>query len=202
VAWIESLLRLWPLNLDTWQSELRYDEDRDFLLYVVQHGLSLTSGSDSHLKPVKGHNYISAYESFAKVQAALEPDIIAQRIFRPYPGVTSRFVHALGAVPKTESTVRIIHDHSRPNGRSLNDELTQSNFSFQSVDDAIRLMGPNCYMAKVDIEAAYRHVPIDPYDWDKTAFCWPTDALEDLYFDGYLQSRGGNCCFKTGVVFF
>jgi hypothetical protein len=48
-------------------------------------------------------------------------------------------------------------------------------------------MSPNCYMAKVDIEAAYRHVPIDPYDWDKTAFCWPTDSLEDLYFDGYLQ---------------
>jgi hypothetical protein len=96
-------------------------------------------------------------------------------------------VHALGAVPKHESTVWVIHDHSRPTGRLLNDELTQSNFSFQSVDDAIRLMGPNCYMAKVDIEAAYRHVRIDPYDWDKTAFYWPTDALEDLYFDGYLQ---------------
>jgi hypothetical protein len=55
-------------------------------------------------------------------------------------------------------------------------------------------MGPNCYMAKVDIEAAYRHVPIDPYDWDKTAFCWPTDALEDLYFDGYLQFGLKNAC--------
>jgi hypothetical protein len=56
------------------------------------------------------------------------------------------------------------------------------------------LMGPNCYMAKVDIKAAYRHVPIDPYDWDKTAFCWPTDALEDLYFDGYLQFGLKNAC--------
>jgi hypothetical protein len=64
VAWIESLLRLRPLNLDTWQSELRYDEDRDFLLCVVQHGLSLTSESDSHLKPFKCHNYKLAYESY------------------------------------------------------------------------------------------------------------------------------------------
>jgi hypothetical protein len=55
-------------------------------------------------------------------------------------------------------------------------------------------MGPNCYMAKVDIEAAYRHVPIDPYDWDKTVFCWPTEALEDLYFDGYLQFGLKNAC--------
>ena len=75
-----------------------------------------------------------------------------------------------------------------------NSHLSQSNFSFQSVDDAIRLMGRNCFMAKVDIEAAYRHVPIDPYDWDLTAFCWPTDSLEDLYLDGYLQFGLKNAC--------
>jgi hypothetical protein len=49
-------------------------------------------------------------------------------------------------------------------------------------------------MAKKDIEAAYRHVPIDPYDWDKTAFCWPTDCLDDLYFDGYLRFGLKNAC--------
>jgi hypothetical protein len=49
-------------------------------------------------------------------------------------------------------------------------------------------------MAKVDIEAAYRHVPIDPYDWDKTAFCWPTDSMADSYFDGYLQFGLKNAC--------
>jgi hypothetical protein len=46
VAWIESLIKLRPLNLATWQSELRNDDDRDFLLYVIQHGLSLMSGTD------------------------------------------------------------------------------------------------------------------------------------------------------------
>jgi hypothetical protein len=194
VAWIESLRKLRPLNLSVWQFELRNDEDREFLLYVVEHGLSLTSELDSPLTPFKCRNYKSAYLSFAQVQAALEPDILAQRIFRPPRGVTSSYVHSLGAVPKTESTIRVIHNHSRPVGRSLNDAITQSNFSFQSVDDAIRLMSPNCYMAKVDIEAAYRHVPIDPYDWDKTAFCWPTDSLEDLYFDGYLQFGLKNAC--------
>jgi hypothetical protein len=179
-----------PLNLATWQSELRNDKDRDFLLYVVEHSLSLTSEIDSPLIPFKCNNYKSAYFSVAQGQAALEPDVVAQRIFRPPPGVSSFYVHSLGAVPKTESTVRVIHDHSRPVGRSLNDALTQSNISFQSVDDAIRLMSPRCYMAKVDIEAAYRHVPIDPYNWDKTSFCWPTD----LYFDGYLQFGLKNAC--------
>jgi hypothetical protein len=84
VEWIKSLVRLRPLNLATWQSELRQNEDRDFLLYVVEHGLSLTSGTDSsHLTPFKCNNYKSAYLSFAQVQVALVPDISAQRIFRP-----------------------------------------------------------------------------------------------------------------------
>ena len=182
------------MRLCAWQTELRYDEDREFLLYIVEHGLSLTSGTDRNFRPFKCHNYKSAYAARDQVQDALTPDIIENRIFRPFSGCTSSFVHALGAVPKTETSVRVIHDHSRPIGRSLNSSLTQSNFSFQSVDDAIRLMGRNCYMAKVDIEAAYRHVPIDPYDWELTAFCWPTDSLEDLYFDGYLQFGLKNAC--------
>jgi hypothetical protein len=103
-------------------------------------------------------------------------------------------VHALGAVPKTATTVRVIHDHSRPFGRSLNDALSQSNFSFDSVDDAVALMTHKCYMAKVDIEAAYRHVLIDPADWDKPAFTWPTYSISDLYIDGYLQFGLMNAC--------
>ena len=174
--------------------ELRNDEDSEFLLYLVEHGLSLTNGYGAGLPSFKCRNYKSAYEARAAVQAALDPDIVAHRIFRPCEGLTSSFVHALGAIPKTETTVRVIHDHSRPMGRSLNEALSQSNFSFQSVDDAIRLMSPGCYMAKVDIEAAYRHVPIDPYDWDKLAFCWPTDSLTHLYFDGYLQFGLKNAC--------
>jgi hypothetical protein len=52
-------------------------------------------------------------------------------------------------------------------------------------------MRPGSYMAKVDIEAAYRHVPIDPADWDKLAFRWPDDRL---LFDAYLQFGLKNAC--------
>jgi hypothetical protein len=46
-------------------------------------------------------------------------------------------------------------------------------------------------MAKVDIEAAYRHVPIDPADWDKLTFRWPDTRL---LFDGYMQFGLKNAC--------
>ena len=194
VSWIEALIAFRPLRLSAWVLELRNDEDREFLLYLVEHGLSLTTGTGRNLTPFKCNNYKSAYAVSDLVQTALTPDIIDKRIFRPRAGFTSSFVHALGAVPKTVDSVRVIHDHSRPMGRSLNSHLTQSNFSFQSVDDAVRLLSRNCYMAKVDIEAAYRHVPIDPYDWELTAFCWPSDSLDDLYLDGYLQFGLKNAC--------
>jgi hypothetical protein len=192
VAWIEALIALRPLDLVSWQSELRDDPDSEFLLYLVEHGLSLTDSS-TPLEPFKCRNYKSAYSASHQVNTALADDILRQRIFRPFPGETSSFVHALGAVPKTATTVRVIHDHSRPYGRSLN-AARQTNFSFDSVDDAVALMSHKCYMAKVDIEAAYRHVPIDPADWDKLAFTWPTDSIDDLYIDGYLQFGLMNAC--------
>jgi hypothetical protein len=138
VAWIEALIALRPLDLASWQSKLRDDPDKEFLLYLVEHGLSFTDSGTS-LEPFKCRNYKSAYSASHQVIAALADDILRQRIFRPYPGKTSSFVHALGAVPKTATTVRVIHDHSRPFGRSLNDALSQSNFSFDSVDDAVAI---------------------------------------------------------------
>jgi hypothetical protein len=55
-------------------------------------------------------------------------------------------------------------------------------------------MTHKCYMAKVDIEAAYCHISIDPADWEKLAFTWLTDSISDLYIDGYLQSGLMNAC--------
>jgi hypothetical protein len=143
VAWIEHLLQFRPLRLSAWQEELRDDDDRGFFLYLVEHGLSI-SKEDSTLKPFRCKNYKSAYAAADQVDDALRPDIASHRIFRPFSGEVSSFVHALGAVPKTATTVCVIHDHSRPFGQSLNDSMTQSKFSFSSVDDAVRLMRPGC----------------------------------------------------------
>lgn len=121
VTWIESLIKCRPLLFAAWHRELADDADREFLLYMVEHGLSLTSGTSTAIAPFKCNNYKSAYVARAQVQSALDPDILANRIFRPYARQSSYFVHALGAIPETETTVRVIHDHSRPLGRALND---------------------------------------------------------------------------------
>jgi hypothetical protein len=182
VRFIAQKLSERPLKFEAWERNLLDDPDREFLLHMVRHGLSLTSVY-TQLQPFDCKNYKSAYTNVVMVDEALAPYLEAGRLFIPPLGITSQYVHALGAVLKTATLVRVIHDHLRPYGSALNESLSQTSFSFASVDDTIKLMTQGGYMAKVDIEAAYRHVPIDPADWDKLAFRWPDTRL---LFDGYM----------------
>jgi hypothetical protein len=91
VEWIEHLLKFHPLRLPAWQAKLRNDEDREFLMYMVEHGLSLSS-SNTILESFKCLNYKSAYVAADQVDDALKPDIALNRIFRPFRGEVSRFV--------------------------------------------------------------------------------------------------------------
>lgn len=75
----------------------------------------------------------------------------------------------LGAIPKHDSEeVRIIHDCSRPQGKSLNNLSVPSSVCYETVDHAFKLATPNSYMCKIDLHSAYRSVPIHPYDYNFT----------------------------------
>ncbi|KAL9955790.1 hypothetical protein ACROYT_G037169 [Oculina patagonica] len=98
-------------------------------------------------------------------------------------------VSALGAIPKPNSTeVRIIHDCSRPHGRAVNDYITTRSFKFQSLDDAIKLLQPNYYMAKIDLKHAYRSVPIHPANYQATGCKWrfTGDNFDTFFYDTRL----------------
>ena len=82
-------------------------------------------------------------------------------------------VSALGAIPKPNSTeIRLIHDCSRPHGQAVNDYITTKAFKFQTLDDAIRLLKPRYYMAKIDLKHAYRSVPIHKDNYQATGCKW------------------------------
>ena len=54
-------------------------------------------------------------------------------------------ISALGAIPKKDSNnVRLIHDASRPSGQALNDYAINDHFQYQSIQDAVDLITPNC----------------------------------------------------------
>ena len=98
-------------------------------------------------------------------------------------------VSALGAIPKPNSSeVRLIHDCSRPHGQAVNDFITTRSFKFQTLDDAIKLLRPNYFMAKIDLKHAYRSVPIHPANYQATGCKWRFvgDDFDTYFYDTRL----------------
>ena len=128
-------------------------------------------------------NYKSATNVSTK--AAVEQAIVGEIAEGNYVISKSKptIVSALGAIPKPDSPdVRLIHDCSRPQGRALNDYMSTRSFKFQTLDDAIQLLRPNYFMAKIDLRHAYRSVPIHPSNFPATGLHWHFDGDDDVTY--------------------
>ena len=91
-------------------------------------------------------------------------------------------VSALGAIPKPDSNrVRLIHDCSRPVGSAVNDFADISPFKYQSLQDAIDLITPNCFLAKIDLKSAYRSVRTHPADHHLLGLSWEFSRGQKQY---------------------
>ncbi|KAL5467344.1 hypothetical protein EMCRGX_G031557 [Ephydatia muelleri] len=134
--------------------------------------------------------------------AVAHPDVVSafitnehrlNRILGPLPESVARLVQCnrLGVVPKghTPGKWRLITDLSFPSGRSVNDGIdpTLCSLSYVSVDTMsaiISALGTGSLLAKIDIEAAYRLVPVHSDDrpllglrWNGEVYC---DAMLHL----------------------
>ena len=77
-------------------------------------------------------------------------------------------VSAIATIPKDDMIVRLIHDGSRPVGQAMNDYSRPDSVKFQTLQDACSLAKPNYFCAKVDLQAAYRSVPVHSDDYVAT----------------------------------
>ena len=105
-------------------------------------------------------------------------------------------IQAIGAVPKKDSLVpRPITDCSRPYDNSLNSYMQTEKFCFSTVEQAILASKPFNYYAIVDIESAYRWVPIYPPHAQLQGFRWQfsDEAQEHYYVDNFL-------CFGLAIA--
>ena len=80
-----------------------------------------------------------------------------------------KIVSPVGVVGKLDGGVRLIHDCSAPPGSTVNDYATITEcYKLDIVDTVISILEPGTFMAKVDIKAAYRHVPISEHSQQAT----------------------------------
>ena len=159
-------------SVEQWTAELQEDPDRDFLLDGVKDGFRIVDKGTT-LHSVETGNYKSAtcLENRDKVEKQICEEIAEGHYIPVHAKPT--IVSSLGAIPKRNSSkVRLIHDCSRPPKFALNDHATIEKQTYQSLDDAVHLMEPGCYFAKVDLAQAYRSVRIHRDDHVATGLKW------------------------------
>ena len=80
---------------------------------------------------------------------------------------------ASGVIPKPNSSeARLIHDCFRPHGHAVNEFISTRYVKFQFLYDAIKLLKPNYFMAKIDLNHAYRWRPIYSANNQATGCQW------------------------------
>lgn len=175
-----------PLNHQAWEAALRDHPDRAYARYIIT-GISngFRIGFDcSHPLQSAPRNMLSAQEHPEVVGAYLYKERAAGRLLGPFLpesiGVLPPLqINRFGVIPKGHNTGkwRLITDMSYPPGQSVNDGIDPAlcSLSYTSVDAVaamVTLYPPGALLAKVDIESAYRLVPVHPSDRPLQAMEW------------------------------
>jgi hypothetical protein len=149
-------------------------EKAKFLLDIIKYGYKLVDEATVWaMEPISVKNYPSVLDHrFVQVNKTIKEDLDRNWV-EVWPH-KPRVVTARGAVPKPHAVDawRIITDLSSPKGKSVNDLVDPPKFSLAKFDDALRAVARWCWLAKVDLASAYRHVPIHPTNWELFGFEW------------------------------
>ena len=125
-------------------------------------------------------NLLSAQQSPYVVDQNLARELTTHRLAGPFdsPPFSQFRISPLRIVPKkSPGEYRLIHHLSYPYGSSVNDGIAFENctVTYARIDDAIQLIrsaGQDCYLAKTDIQRAFRIIPIHPSDYSLLGMCW------------------------------
>ena len=148
--------------------ELATDEDKDFLITGIRQGFRVRDDMDREVKPVCVDNHPSVDKNFGLVEKELKQQLESGNYKLADQGFQPKVVSPLGAIPKEDNDIRLIHDCSRPAGHALNDYCNHTSVTYQTINDAYELSVLNRFMCKVDLKAAYRSVAIHPADYTLT----------------------------------
>lgn len=161
------------LRFTAWEEELQGDIDREFILNGLQNGFDIID-KDACPTKIQCENHLSArpgsplYDKATK-QILHEIGMGNYEVVSHPPDIIS----PIGVIAKPDGGVRLIHDCSMPQGQAVNDYCTADwHQRFARVDDAAALVTEGCFMAKIDLQAAYRSVPISKHSQKVTGLHW------------------------------
>ena len=108
--------------------------------------------------------------------------LLAKRVIIPAAQETGEFVSTIFLRPKKDGTHRTIL-----NLKALNEYIAYHHFKMDTLEAAVNMMRPGCFMASVDLKDAYYTVPIHPSHQKYLKF----------YFDGVFYTY---TCLPNGLA--
>ena len=139
----------------------------------------------------------SALEQPDTVQRYIADELAKGRMLGPVtPDLhSSLHINRFGVIPKGHNTGkwRLITDLSFPEGSNVNDRIEPElcSLSYMTVDDVEKVVfdiGKGALLGKVDIESAYRLVPVHPQDRVLQAVKWGGKVYVDPMLPFGLRS--------------
>ena len=184
---------------EAWASLLGGHPDRLFYYYICSglvHGFRIGFGYGSHTCRSGKGNMQSVLEHPEVVSGYLQREVSLGRVKGPLgPEAASLSqVSPFGVIPKSApGQWRLILDLSHPEGRSVNDGINPAwcSLSYVSVDNLIEVicsLGRGALLAKVDVQSAYRLVPVFPEDCWLLGMHWSGECFVDAMLPFGLRS--------------
>ena len=220
-----------PLCWDALATALASHPDQAFAGYItdgLRFGFRIGFQYISPLRSATS-NMFSARMHLQVVTDYLQAELSRGRMLGPFHSVRDLpplQINRFGVIPKGHNTGkwRLITDLSFPRGRSVNDGIDPSlcSLSYTTVDDIAATMatlGVGALIAKVDVESAYRLIPVHIHmiahfklccgrgkftltRCSHSGFARPPkfSMLSPMLSTGTYSGRGSPGCFTTWMV--
>ena len=146
---------------------MQKDPGRDFLLSGIEEGFHIID-KGATLESSETKYYLSATKFFGK---QTEDQILTEITHGHYVTMDTKptIISTIGAIPPKDSAdIRLIHDCSRPFGKSVSIKKQR----FQNLEEAVNLIQPDHFMAKVNLKNAYRSIESHPLNYSATGLAW------------------------------
>ena len=173
-----------------------------FLISGITYGFSIGAIGTLPIFDISVRNLQSAFQLPYVIDTKIRKELALGRIIGPYqivPSIPNYRISPLGVVPKkVPGEFRVIHHLSYPQGASINDAIPRefSSVTYSSIQDAITIIkssSSTVYMAKLDVESAFRILPIAPTDRPLLGFRW-----RGLYYMDAVLPMG---CSSSCAIF-
>ena len=178
------------------------------LIDLLYFGFPLGFNRNSPLK-WEGANHNSAIHYPRDIEAYLSEELAHNAIvgpFKKHPCPVGHISPFLTREKPNSDNRRVIVDLSWPLGCSVNGEIDKNSYlgtdfslhlpTIDHITEQLQKLGKGCHLYKIDISRAFRHIKVDPMDYDLLGLLWHNVYVDMCVLFG---SRHGSQIFQHWV---